>query len=90
MTNNYKKLSSDIAKISDEIDGIVVGICGEEKKQIVIAVSDKLNSKYFASDILKLIMEKTGGKGGGNKKLATGGCMASTKQIVEIFSKLNI
>lgn len=90
VTEHYKKLSSDIAKISDDVGSVVVCTSGEGKKQIIVAVGDKVAEKYFANDILKLIMEKIGGKGGGNKKLATGGCEAREEQILEILAQLNV
>lgn len=90
VTEHYKKLSNDIAKISDDVGSVVVCTSGEGKKQIIVAVGDKVAEKYFANDILKLIMEKIGGKGGGNKKLATGGCEAKEEQILEILAQLNV
>lgn len=87
---SYKKLSSDIAKIADEIDGVVVCAAGDEKKQIIVAVSDRISQKHFANDILKSIMEKLGGKGGGNKKLATGGCKVSDDRILAVLSEINV
>lgn len=86
----YKKLSNDIAKISDEVSAIVVCLAGEDKKQVVVSVSDDMNSKYFANDVLKSIMEKIGGKGGGNKKLATGGCKASEDQILNVLAQIDM
>ncbi len=89
-TAQYKKLSNDVAKIADEIGSVLVCVAGEDKKQIIVTVSDNINQKYFANDILKSIMEKLGGKGGGNKKLATGGCTVPDKDIMEILVKIDI
>ena len=84
----YKKLSSDITKIADESGTVIICTAGDEKKQIIVAVGDSANQKYFANDILKVIVEKLGGKGGGSKKLATGGFKASDDSVLEIL--LNI
>lgn len=87
---HYKKLSSDIAKISDEVGCVVVCLSGDDKKQVIVAVSDDMMPKHFANDILKSIMEKIGGKGGGNKKLATGGCKASENQVLDATTSIHM
>ena len=87
---HYKKLSSDIAKISDEVGCVVVCLSGDDKKQVIVAVSDDMMPKHFANDILKSIMEKIGGKGGGNKKLATGGCKASENQVLDAITSIHM
>lgn len=87
---HYKKLSSDIAKISDEVGCVVVCLSGDDKKQVIVAVSDDMTPKHFANDILKSIMEKIGGKGGGNKKLATGGCKASENQVLDAITSIHM
>ena len=86
----YKKLSGDVAKISDELGCVIVCVAGDDKKQIVVSVSDDMTPKYFANDILNSIMEKIGGKGGGNKKLATGGCKASDDQVLEAITNIHM
>ena len=69
---------------------MVVCLSGDDKKQVIVAVSDDMMPKHFANDILKSIMEKIGGKGGGNKKLATGGCKASENQVLDAITSIHM
>ena len=57
-------------------------ISGMEKKQIVVAVSDSCVRLHPANVILSKIMEKINGKGGGNKKIATGGSKIGINEIL--------
>ena len=82
-----KKTTNEIIKISDKSKKIVVCIAGQEKKQVIVAVNDENGEIYYANEILAKIMEKLSGKGGGNKKLATGGTAESNDKIIDVIKK---
>ena len=83
-----KKTASEIGKLSDKLGKILVGIVGADKKQVIIAVSDKQVEKVQANEILKKLTSKINCKGGGNKKVATCGTNAKTGDIVSEISKI--
>ncbi len=84
-----KKLTHEATKIANKINSIFVCIVnGGEKKQIIVAVSDGLIEWYPANDILEKILHQIGGKGGGNRKLATGATAANENQILEAILSL--
>lgn len=83
-----KKTVSEIGKLSDKLGKILVGIVGAEKKQVIIAVPDSLVANVQANEILKSLMPKINGKGGGNKKVATCGTDAKTSDIVSEIAKI--
>lgn len=85
-----KKLANEAIKISDKINGVLVCVAGSDKKQIIVAVSDAYVVKCPANEILTQIMCETNGKGGGNKKLATGGTNAKETQIKNSVSKISL
>ena len=85
-----KKLLNEIVKITDKFDGIVICIAGKDKKQVMVAVADKYIEKYHANDILSRMMKKIGGKGGGNKKVATGGSNTGIKEIINSIVEILI
>jgi len=68
-----KKINNEIINAAEKVKGIFVCICGEGKKRIILSVSDILQEKFKANEIIAKILEDFGGKGGGNQKLATGG-----------------
>ncbi len=78
-----KKLNNEVLKIADEIDGIVVCIAGDEKKQIIIAVGNKISERLNANELISKLMNLVNGKGGGNKRIATGGTSTNTQIIIE-------
>ena len=82
-----KKVIGEISKIAEKIEGIAV--CVSKEGKIVVAVGDKFSAKYFANDILKNILENVGGKGGGNKKVATGGADKNFGAIIEYIEKIH-
>ena len=82
-----KKVIGEISKIAEKIEGIAV--CVSKDGKIVVAVGDKFSAKYFANDILKNILENVGGKGGGNKKVATGGADKNFGAIIEYIEKIH-
>ena len=53
----------------------------------MVAVADKYIEKYHANDILSRLMKKIDGKGGGNKKVATGGSNTDTKKIINSITE---
>ena len=83
-----KKTVSEIGKLSDKLGKILVAIVGADKKQVIIAVPDSLVAKVQANEILKILMPKINGKGGGNKKVATCGTDAKTSDIVSEIAKI--
>lgn len=83
-----KKTSNEVIKIADKTKKIIICMVGQEKKQIIIAVNDEQVENYHANEMLLKIMEKLGGKGGGNKKLATGGTTENNVKIMELIEKL--
>lgn len=76
-----KKINSEVIKLAEEIGGVIVCICGDEKKQIILAVANKLQEKLKANEIILKLMVTLNGKGGGNNKVATGGTI-ETKDII--------
>ncbi len=82
LEQSNKKLFNEIVKVTDNFEGIIFCIAGKDKKQVIISVADNYIEKYHANDILCRLMKKIGGKGGGNKKVATGGSNISTKEII--------
>ena len=82
-----KKTANEVIKIADKIKKIIICVAGQEKKQIIVVVNDEQVEKYRANEILVKIMERLNGKGGGNKKLATGGTTASNVKISDVIKK---
>lgn len=82
-----KKVIGEISKIAEKIEGIAV--CVSKDGKIVVAVSDKCSANHFANDILKNILDNIGGKGGGNKKVATGGADKNFGAIIEYIEKIH-
>ena len=76
-----KKLSNEIVKAAENLGGVFACICGEDKKQVMIAVANRAQNEFKANEILSSLMQYLNGKGGGNKKLATGGTSASAADI---------
>ena len=83
LNESTKKLTSEIIKKSDEINGLFLCIVSSgDKKQITLAISDKLQERYKANEILRQIMTCFNGKGGGNKKIATGAVEVSEIDLI--------
>ena len=83
-----KKLINEVDKIANRVSGIIVCVAGTEKKQIIVAVSDSYVRLYPANVILSKIMEKINGKGGGNKKIATGGSKIGINEILTAIEEI--
>ena len=83
-----KKTVSEIGKLADKTGRVLMGIIGTEKKQVIIAVSDSQVEKVQANEILRKIMPKINGKGGGNKKVATCGTEAKNSEILQELWKI--
>lgn len=83
-----KKLLNEVVKISDKINGAVICIAGEDKKQIIVSVPDSCVEKCSANELLNKIMQKINGKGGGNKKVATGGSKMGLNEIISCISEI--
>lgn len=85
-----KKLSNEIVKAAENLGGVFACICGEDKKQVMIAVANRAQNEFKANEILNDLMQHVNGKGGGNKKLATGGTSASASDIAENIKNICI
>lgn len=85
-----KKIQSEAIKISNSMNNIFLVICGEDIKQVVVCVSDKLQNIYSAKEIIANLNQIFSGKGGGNKKVATAAIRASFDEIVESIKKICI
>ena len=85
-----KKLSNEIVKAAENLGGVFACICGEDKKQVMIAVANRAQNEFKANEILNDLMQHVNGKGGGNKKLATGGTSASASDIAEKLKNICI
>ena len=81
LTESDKKLANEAIKIADKINGIFICVSGSDKKQIIVTVSDAYVNLYPANETLSKILDRVDGKGGGNKKLATGGSKVSENEI---------
>ena len=58
------------------------------KKQVIIAVPDNMTEKIMANKILGDLTSKIGGKGGGNKKVATCGLNAKNEDILSAITRI--
>ncbi|MGN1043761.1 MAG: alanine--tRNA ligase [Acutalibacteraceae bacterium] len=83
-----KKLQNEIIKASDKLKCIVICVISGEKNQVILAVNDENLGKFAANDMLSALMSKIDGKGGGNKKVATGGSKISADKIIGFISEL--
>ena len=82
-----KKIGSEIVKIAEKINKITVFIAGQGQKMINIAVPDSLSNNHKANEIMAELMKICGGKGGGNKKISSGGVSMPANQIIENLIK---
>lgn len=64
-----------IDKIKNKIKPVIIVIINKknEKNFIIISISNCITKKIQAKDIIKIILKKTNGKGGGGKNIAIGG-----------------
>lgn len=83
-----KKIVSEVGKLADKSGKLLICIVGTAKKQIIIAVPDTMTDKIMANKILGDLMLKIGGKGGGNKKIATCGADAKNEDILSAVAKI--
>lgn len=86
--NKNKAYNHQILEISEKIKGIVLCICGKEKKQVLISSSSKINESLSANVLLSKLLHKIGGNGGGNARLATGGTEIDSKTIENAMLKI--
>lgn len=83
-----KSMRDELIRLADEIQGIVLFATNTEHKQVLIATSDALVSQQHSGKILKTLLKKVGGKGGGNARLATGGnVIADINTIIRTFER---
>ena len=83
-----KKINSEVIKLAEDINGVIACICGEDKKQIILAVANKVQEKLKANEIISKIMVTLNGKGGGNNKVATGGTTESKDNILNALRNI--
>lgn len=83
-----KKIVSEVAKLADKVGKFLVCIAGTVKKQVIIAVPDNMTEKIMANKILGDLTSKIGGKGGGNKKVATCGLNAKNEDILSAITRI--
>lgn len=83
-----KKIVSEVAKLADKVGKLLVCIAGTVKKQVIIAVPDNMTEKIMANKILGDLTSKIGGKGGGNKKVATCGVNAKNEDILLAITRI--
>lgn len=83
-----KKINSEVIKLAEDIGGVFTCICGEEKKQIILAVANKVQEKLKANEIISKLMVTLNGKGGGNNKVATGGTTESKDNILNALRNI--
>lgn len=82
-SSKNKSTVDDVCSIADKIKGVVMCVCGEEKKQIIICSGNK--DVYKAGQILKNMVQHLDAKGGGNDRMASGGTAVSFDEIKNIF-----
>ncbi len=84
-----KALRDDLVMLSDKENSVVVYIGGENEKQILVASSKKYEKEYPANKILKDIILKCNGKGGGSPRIATGGGITlKDNEITKILEQM--
>lgn len=86
--SSCKKLQNEIIKMADKLKCIFVCIVSGEKNQVILAVNDENVGKFAANEMLSALMGKIDGKGGGNKKIATGGTKVDANKIIDFISDL--
>lgn len=88
VSESNKKITAEVGKLSDKTEKILACIVGTDKKQVIIAVPDTLTGKVVANEILKNLMPKINGKGGGNKKIAMCGTSSKNAEILSVLAKI--
>lgn len=83
-----KKIQNEVIKMSDKLKCVVVCVVSGDRNQIILAVNDENVDKFAANEMLSSLMHKIEGKGGGNKKVATGGSKMDINKIIDYISKL--
>ncbi|MCB1582613.1 MAG: alanine--tRNA ligase [Xanthomonadales bacterium] len=83
---------TDVSVLRDFIDGfkskyqngvVVFGNVTEEKAQVLVGVTKNSCQQIKAGELIKAILEKVGGRGGGRPDFAQGGGEADTAQLTE-------
>ena len=80
-------MRDELIRLADEIQGIVLFVTNTKNKQVLIATSDALVSQQHSGKILKTLLKKVGGKGGGNARLAGGNVIADINTIIRTFER---
>lgn len=89
-SNEFKKSARDkIIEFSDKIGGVVLYAAGGEIKQTMVCSAKIIENKCPAGNVLKSMIEKVGGRGGGNNRTASaGGVNGSAADIVSAFTEV--
>ena len=84
-----KTVRDELIRFADEMGGIVIFVTSSGNKHILIAASDTITDRFNSGKVLKELLSKIGGKGGGNARLATGGGVSSeVSDIIKEFEKI--
>lgn len=79
-----KKMLNEIVKIVDKMNIGLVCVCGvAERTMINVVIADSLVDKIGANEIFSNIMKSLNGKGGGNKKIASGATGLSSSDVIK-------
>ena len=73
------KNKNDIAVLSTKISGNLI---------VIVGVNENISKKIQATDIIKFIIQDSGGKGGGNGKIAQLGIVTNRNNLGETIKKL--
>ena len=79
-----KKMLNEIVKIVDKMNIGLVCVCGvAERTMINVVIADSLVDKIGANEIFSNVMKSLNGKGGGNKKIASGATGLSSSDVIK-------
>lgn len=84
-----KSLRDELVMLSDRENRVVVYLGGKEDKQLLVASAKVCEKECPANKVLKEVISKCNGKGGGSSRIATGGGVTLNEhEITEILNKM--
>ena len=86
--SSSKKIQNEVVKAADRLKCVIICVISGDKNHVILAVNDENLGKYEANKMLLSLMNEIGGKGGGNKKVATGGFSGNLSNIAERLEKI--